>query len=149
MAIIDYRVTPVNQPDAGGLVPLLLSMEEHETLSRIGDFYGNNAFFTVENRRWLSFYGKKYKFHSKEEPGKNPKERRSVRKKSRIRSKIESMFGIMQKNHNFGRTLVRGTHNVKIDTCLIVSSWNHFFLITYFMDRFEDRISLRKLFYEN
>jgi len=149
MPIIDYHVTPANRHDASALVPILLSMEEHETLSCAGDFYGDNAYFTANNRRWLSFYGKTSKFHSKEETGKNPKNRRSARKKSRVRSKVESTFGIMQKNHNFGQTHVRGMDNVKTDTCLIFTSWNHFFLISYFMNRFEDCISLRKLLYEN
>ncbi|MHA1659084.1 MAG: transposase, partial [Promethearchaeota archaeon] len=80
---------------------------------------------------------------------KTSKNRRNAKKKSRVRSKVESTFGILHKNHNFGQTLVRGMNNVKIDTCLKVTSWNHFFLISYLMNRFEDCISLRKLFYEN
>ena len=149
MPILDYHLTPANQHDVGALLPLLLSMEEHEILSRIGDFYGDNAYFTIRIRRWLEFFEKRCKIHSKEETGKHPKNRRSAKKKSRVRSKVESTFGILHKNHNFGQTLVRGMNNVKIDTCLKFTSWNHFFLISYFMDRFEDCISLRKLFYEN
>ena len=149
MPILDYHLTPANQHDSGALLPLLLSMEEHELLHRIGDFYGDNAYFTIRIRRWLEFFEKRCKIHSKDETGKHPKNRRSAKKKSRIRSKVESTFGILHKNHDFGQTLVRGMNNVKIDTCLKVTSWNHFFLISYFMNRFEDCISLRKLFYEN
>lgn len=149
MPILDYHVTPANQHNAGALVPILLSMEEHETLSGIGKFYGNNAYFTVKNQQWLSFFGKPCKFHSKEETGKNHKNRLSAKKKSRGRSKVESTFGILQKNHNFGQTFVRGINNVKIDTCLIFNSWNYFLLLSYIMDRFEDCVSLRRLFYEN
>lgn len=149
MPILDYYLTPANRHDAGAFVPLLLSMEAHGVLPRIGDFYGDNAYFTIENRQWLDFFEKRCKIHSKEETGKHPKNRRSAKKKSRVRSKVESTFGIMQKNHNFGQVLVRGTTNVKIDTCLKITSWNHFYLMSYVMSRFEDRISLRRLFYEN
>ena len=149
MPIIDYHLTPANRHDAGAFVPLLLSMEVHEMLPLVGAFYGDNAYFTTENRAWLEFHEKCCKIHSKEETGKAPKNRRSAKKKSRIRSKVESTFGIMEKNYNFGQTRLRGIDNVKIDTCLKFSSWNHFFLLSYFTERFEDRISLRRLFYEN
>ena len=149
MPIIDYYLTPANRHDAGAFVPLLLSMEKHDTLPRIGDFYGDNAYFTAKNRAWLEYFEKGCKLHSKEETGKNPKNRRSAKKKSRVRSKVETTFGIMAKNYNFGQTQLRGIDNVKIDTALKFSSWNHFFLLSYFMERFEDCISLRRLFYEN
>jgi len=149
MPILDYHVTPANHHDSGAFIPLLLSMEAHDVLSRIGDFYGDHAYFTMEIRRWLGFFEKRCKIHSKEEAGKHPKNRRSAKKKSRVRSKVESTFGILHKNYNFGQTLVRGMNNVKIDTCLKVTSWNHFFLLSYFINRFEDCISLRKLFNEN
>lgn len=149
MPIIDYHLTPANRHDAHAVVPLLLSMEHHEALPKIEDFYGDNAYFTEKNKRWLEFYGKTCRFHSKEETGKHPKEHRSARKKSRIRSKVESTFGIMAQNYNFGRTRVRGIDNVQIETCLIFSSWNYFFLLSYIIGQFEDCISLRKLLYEN
>ena len=149
MPIIDYHLTPANRHDSGALVPLLLSMEEYDTLPRIGAFYGDNAYFTALNKEWLEYFDKQCKFHSKEETGKTPKNPRSAKKKSRVRSKVETTFGIMKKNYNFGQTQLRGINNVKIDTSLIFSSWNHFFLLSYFMERFEDCISLRRLFYEN
>lgn len=149
MAILDYHITPANRHDAGALISLLLSMEEHDTLSRVSDFYGDNAYFTASNRNWLSFYEKNCKFHSKEETGKHPKKPQSARKKSRVRSKVEATFGILHDNYHFGCLRVRNITNVKIDACLIFSSWNHFFLLSYLMDRFEDCISLRKLLYEN
>ena len=145
MPILDYHLTPANRHDSGAFVPLLLSMEAHEMLPRVGAFYGDNAYFTAENRTWLEFYEKSCKLHSNDESGKIPKNRRSAKKKSRVRSKVESTFGIMEENYNFGRTQLRGFNNVKIDTCLIFSAWNHFFLLSYFMERFEDCISLRRI----
>lgn len=149
MPIIDYHLTPANRHDAGAFVPLLLSMEEQDTLPRVGAFYGDNAYFTAENRAWLEFFEKSCKLHSKEETGKAPKNQRSAKKKSRVRSKVESTYGIMEKNYNFGQTRLRGIDNMKIDTSLKFSAWNHFFLLSYFTDRFEECISLRRLFYEN
>ncbi len=149
MPVIDYHLTPANRHDSGAFIPLLLSMEEHETLPRVGSFYGDNAYFTTKNREWLVFHEKACKFHSRDETGKAPKNRRSAKRKSRVRSKVESTFGIMEKNYNFGQTQLRGINNVKIDTCLIFSAWNHFFLLSFFMERFEDCISLRRIFYEN
>jgi hypothetical protein len=149
MAILDYHITPANRHDAGALVPLLLSMENHDMISRVRDFYGDNAYFTANNQKWLAFYEKPCKFHSNEETGKLPKKPRSAKKKSRVRSKIESTFGILHDNYHFGRLRVRHTINVKIDACLIFTAWNLFFLLSYVMDRFEDCISLRKLMYEN
>jgi len=108
MPILDYHLTPANQHDAGALIPLLLSIEEYEVLPRIGAFYGDNAYFTIKNRRRLEFFEKRCEIHSKEETGKHPKNRRSAKKKSRVRSKVESTFGILHKNHNLGQTLVRG-----------------------------------------
>jgi len=149
MLILEYRVTPANRHDASALVPVLLSMERHGTITKVGDFYGDNAFFTVNNMKWLSFYEKACKFHSKEETGKNPKKRRSAKKKSHIRSRIESTFGILHKNHHFGRARTRELPKVTMDACLIFTSWNLFFMVSYFMDKSQHRISLRKLFYEN
>lgn len=149
MPVIDYHFSPANRHDSEAFIPLLLSMEEHETLPRVGSFYGDNAYFTTKNREWLGFHEKACKFHSRDETGKAPKDRRSAKRKSRVRSKVESTFGIMEKNYNFGQTQLRGINNVKIDTCLIFSAWNHFFLLSFFMERFEDCISLRRIFYEN
>ena len=149
MPILDYHLTPANRHDANAFIPLLLSMEKHETLPRVGALYGDNAYFTTENKAWFEFYEKSCKLHSKEETVKNPKNQLNTKKKSRVRSKVESTFGIMEKNYNFGHTQLRGIDNVKIGTCLIFSSWNHFFLLSYFMEGFEDCTSLRRLFYEN
>jgi len=149
MPILDYHLTPANHHDSGTFFPLLLSMEQHHTLPDIGAFYGDNAYFTHENREWLEFYEKKCELHSNDESGKTPKNRCSAKRKSRIRSKVESVFGIMEENYHFGHTQLRGITNVKIEACLTFSAWNHFFLLSYFMDRFEDCISLRRLFYEN
>jgi hypothetical protein len=149
MPILDYYFTPANRHDSAALVPLLLSMEAHDILPCIGAFYGDNAYCTKENNRWLEYYEISSKFHTKDETGKNPKHKSQAKRKSRIRSKVESTFGIMEENYNFGATRVRGFDRVKLDTSLIFSAWNHFFLLSYFMDQFEDCISLRRLFYEH
>lgn len=149
MPILDYYFTPANRHDSAALVPLLLSMEAHDVLPYVGAFYGDNAYCTKENNRWLEYYEISSKFHTKDETGKNPKHKSQARRKSRIRSKVESTFGIMEENYNFGATRVRGFDRVKLDTSLIFSAWNHFFLLSYFMDQFEDCISLRRLFYKH
>lgn len=149
MPIIDYCVTPANRHDSKALVPLLLSMEEQGSLPYVGKFYGDNAYHTNKNVQWLHYFGKPCEFHTKEETGKNPKKKRSAKRKSRIRSKVETVFGILSINYFFGKTRVRGLNNVTIETCLKYSSWNFFYLISYLMERFEDNISLRRLFYED
>lgn len=149
MPILDYYITPANRHDSKALCPLLLSMERHGTIERVGDFYGDNAYASRKNEQWLIFYGKQSKFHSKDETGKKPKSPHSAKKKSRIRSKVEAIFGIMEENYNFGHTRLRRINNVKTELCLMCTAWDHFFLMSYIMDRFNDRISLRRLFYEN
>lgn len=149
MPILDYHLTPANRHDAGAFVPLLLSLERHDILPKIDDFYGDNAYFTKHNLRWLEYFEKTNMLHSKEETGKHPVKPRSARKKSIVRSKVESTFGILKENYGFGDTRVRGFENVKIEMGLTFSAWNHFFLLSYLTDRFEDCISLRRLLYEN
>ena len=142
-------VTPANQADCNALIPLLLSMEEHNILHVINSFYGDNAYNTLENKKWLKYFGKECKFHTKLETGKLPKNRRSAKRKSRIRSKIESTFGILKLNYHFGRSRVVGMRNIYIENSIIMIAWNHFILISYLIDKFENHISIRKLFYEN
>lgn len=149
MPIIDYYITPANRHDSKALVPLLLSMEKHDTLPKVGDFYGDNAYDSEKNRIWLEYFEKPCKFHTKDETGKIPKDKRSAKRKSRIRSKVETLFGILSRNFSFGKTFVRGLNSIRTETSLIFSSWNHFYFISYLMERFEDCISLRRLFYED
>jgi IS5 family transposase len=149
MPILDYYITPANRHDSKALLPLLLSMEAHDILPCVGAFYGDNAYCTEMNNRWLEYHEISNKFHTKDETGKYPKNKAQAKRKSRIRSKVETTFGIMEENYNFGATRVRGLNRVKVETSLICSAWNHFFLLSYFMDQFDDCISLRRLFYED
>jgi len=91
----------------------------------------------------------KASFHGKDETGKNPKKKRSARKKSRIRSKIETIFGICNHNMGFGSVRVRTLPNVLIDTSIIFIAWNLGILYSYYINRFDDRISLKQLLYKN
>jgi len=149
MPILDYYLTPANRHDSAAVAPLLFSMEANGILPCIGAAYGDNAYRTEENNRWLEYYEISNKFHTKDETGKHPKNKAQAKRKSRIRSKVETTFGIMEENYNFGATRVRGFTRVKVELSLICSAWNHFFLLSYFMDQFEDCISLRRLFYED
>lgn len=149
MPILDYHFTPANRHDSGALIPLLLSLETHGHLPHVRKFYGDNAYCTEENNRLLDYHEICNQLHTKDESGKRPKNKAHAKRKSRIRSKVESCFGIMEENYNFGATRVRGFERVKLETSLICSAWNHFFLLSYFMDQFEDCISLRRLFYED
>ena len=149
MAILDFLTTPANRHDSSALPPMLFSMEENHILKKIKDFYGDNAYYSVSNRQWLTYFEKNCQFHSKDETGKKPKNVRSARRKSRIRSKVETVFGILTENYSFGRSNVCGLSNVIKETAIVYSAWNFFILMSFFVDRFEDRISLKKLLYEN
>lgn len=149
MAILDHYFTPANHYDGNALYPLLSSMEKNHIIENIKDFYGDNAYYSEDNRNWLDFYGINCEIHTKDESGKNRKNPRSAKKKSKIRSKVECVFGILHENYTFGRSAVRGKNAVFIETALIYSSWNFFILMSSFVDRFEDRISLKRLLYEN
>jgi len=113
MPILAYHVTPANCHDSSALLPVLLSLEQHELLFRLKSFHGDHAYFTAANLKWLAFHEIQCEFHSKEESGKHPKKKRGAKRKVRIRSKIEAVFGIMEENYHFGRTLVRGGEKVK------------------------------------
>jgi len=72
-----------------------------------------------------------------------------IKRKARIRSKIEGAIGIMKENYNFGRIQIWGGEKVKGEMGLKVSAWNLFYLLSCVEGLFEDRISYRRLFYEN
>lgn len=149
MPILGYHLTAANRHDSKALLPLLLSMEEHDLIPHGSAFYGDNAYCTAENARWLEFFELGNQFHTKDESGKHPKCKARAKRKSHIRSKVESAFGIMEENYMFGATRVRRLERVRLEMSLICTAWNHFFLLSYLMDQFEDCISLRRLLYEN
>ncbi|MHA1395101.1 MAG: hypothetical protein ACTSRZ_16475 [Promethearchaeota archaeon] len=67
--------------------------------------------------------------HTKDESGKDRKNKRSGRRKSKIRAKIEALFGIETKNFNFERLYVRSIINVRKDICLKCIRWNIYIVI--------------------
>jgi IS5 family transposase len=111
--------------------------------------YGDNAYDSEKNRRFSKEKNITPLFHTKEETGKTPKKKRSAKNKSKNRSRIEALFGISRENMGFGKVLVRGLWRVAIDVSLTFIVWNFGSLYAFFVNRFEDRISLRKLLYNN
>jgi len=149
MSILNFLVTPANRHDSCLFIPLIRNMELSPIFPAIKDVYGDNAYDTERNRIHLEERGICALFHSKDETGKTPKKPQSAKRKSKKRSKIEAVFGISQENFGFGSVYVRGLSNVVIDTSIIFIGWNLGILYSYFVDRFEDRISLKKLLYKN
>ena len=149
MSILNFIVTPANRHDSTLFIPLFMNMSSSSIFPTIKGVYGDNAYDTELNRIHLEERGIRALFHSKDETGKSPKKPQSAKRKSKKRSKIEVIFGISQENYGFGNVYVRGLPNVVIDTSIIFIGWNLGILYSYFIDRFEDRISLKKLLYKN
>ncbi|MHA1273026.1 MAG: hypothetical protein ACTSQS_06275 [Promethearchaeota archaeon] len=82
VSVLEYPVTPANRHNVRVLVLSLLSLEKNEMLPLVENFYGDNAYFTGENLRWLNFHEIRCCFHSKEETGKHPK-KNMMRRKNR------------------------------------------------------------------
>ncbi len=83
VSIIEYHITPVNRHNARILVPSLLSLEKNEMLPLVENFYGEDAYFTGENLRWLNFHEICCCFHSKEKIENHPK-KSMMRRKNRV-----------------------------------------------------------------
>lgn len=149
MTVLDFKVTPANVPDCKLFIPLISNLISQGFSDLIKKGFGDNAYDTKANRDFCSEKEVEASFHTKEETGKAPKNKRSARKKSRTRSKIETVFGISHENMGFGSVQVRGLWRVSIDTSLIFIGWNFGILYSYYIDRFEDRISLKQLLYKN
>ena len=149
MNVLDFKITPANVNDSKIFIPLISGLLARGFEDLLKNCYGDNAYDTRANHDFCVANDIKASFHSKDETGKNPKKKRSARKKSRIRSKIETIFGISNHNMGFGSVRVRTLPNVIIDTSLIFIAWNLGILYTYYINRFEDRISLKQLLYKN
>lgn len=147
--VLDFIVTPANIHDSKLFIPLFSSMLSSGIFNSTKEVYGDNAYDSEQNRNFLIEKGIKVLFHTKEETGKEPKKKRSARKKSKIRSRIEVIFGISNENLGFGTVKVRGLFKVMIDTSLVFSAWNFGILMSYYINQFADRISLKKLLYKN
>ena len=148
MTVLNFIITPANIHDSKMFIPLFSSTCESATFLEIGAVYGDNAYDSEENKSYLKESRIEALFHTKEETGKNPKNSKSAKRKSKKRSKIEVLFGISRENLGFGSVKVRKLSNIKIDTAIIFIGWNLGILYSYFVDRIEDRISLKKLLYK-
>lgn len=149
MAVVNFMVTPANVHDSKLFIPLFSASQDSGRFSEIQAVYGDNAYDSASHRSFLEAQGIEPRFHTKDETGKNPKTQESAKRKSKKRSKIEVLFGISHENLGFGRVRIRRISNVRIDTAIIFSGWNVGILYAYFVDRIEDRISLKKLLYKN
>lgn len=145
MVILDFLTTAANVPDCHSGHSLFMTMNEYGTLGLINVMYGDNAYDTADNRNFLWENNIQPNFHDKSETGKNPINKRSARRKSRIRSKIEAMLGILTENYSFHRLLVRRFPAVITHLALIYTAWNFFFLMSWFVEKFEYRISIKSL----
>lgn len=145
MVVLDFLVTEANVPDCHSGHALLVTMMYHGTLRLVGILYGDNAYDTVENRTFLANHEVRPNFHDKSETGKAPVHKRSARRKSRIRSKVESLFGILTGNYAFDRLRVRRLPATNTYLSLVFTAWNFFILMSWFVDKFEYRISIKEL----
>lgn len=148
MAVLNFVVSPANVHDSRLFIPLFSNTRHSATFPDINAVYGDNAYDSELNKSYLKRNGVDARFHTKEETGKTPKNPKSAKQKSKKRSKIEVLFGISKENLGFGSVRVRKLSNVKMDTAIIFSGWNLGILYSYFVDRIEDRISLKKLLYK-
>lgn len=149
MTVLGFEVTPANVHDSKLFIPLISNLISRGLSMLIQENFGDNAYDTKSNREFCEENELKASFHTKEETGKAPKKKRSARKKSRVRSKIETVFGISHENMGFGTVRVRGLGRVSIDTSLIFIGWNFGILYSFYIDRMVDRISLKRLLYKN
>lgn len=148
MTVFDFKITPANQHDSQMCIPIFLNACSTHLNTLIKQVYGDNAYDIEENHNFLEEHHIRVLFHTKKETGKHPKRPTSAKKKSKKRSRIEALFGISQENLGFGRVNVRGLVKVSIDTTIIFTGWNFGILYSYFINRLEDRISLKRLLYE-
>jgi len=148
MTVLNFIITPANVHDSRMFIPLFFSSEDSDFFPDINAVYGDNAYDSKKNKSYAEKNQINALFHTKEETGKHPKNPKSAKRKSRSRSRIEVLFGISHENLGFGSVRVRNLSNVKIDTAIIFSGWNLGIIYSYFIDRIEDRISLKKLLYK-
>ena len=145
-AIYGIQITPANTGDAKHFIPLMEQALARELLNNITQVHGDCAYHVEINLDWLNTRPYDCKFHDKSESGLHRTNKRSGRKKSRIRSVIEALFGIAKNNLTFEKPLVRGTTAVQVDTNLIFTAWNLFMVFARLEYRWMDRISVKKLF---
>jgi len=159
MTVLDFSITPANIHDSKLFSPLISALLASDLSDLVKEAYGDNAYNTTHNRELCKKEDIVVSFHSKEETGKHPLRPGLAKKKSKKRSKIESLFGIAKENLGFGTGIakenlgfgtvrVRGLWRVSIDSSIIFMGWNLGILYAFYTDRWEDRISLKQLLYK-
>ncbi|MHA1437155.1 MAG: transposase [Promethearchaeota archaeon] len=148
MTVLDFSITPANIHDSKLFSPLISALLASDLSDLVKEAYGDNAYNTTHNRELCKKEDIVVSFHSKEETGKHPLRPGLAKKKSKKRSKIESLFGIAKENLGFGTVRVRGLWRVSIDSSIIFMGWNLGILYAFYTDRWEDRISLKQLLYK-
>lgn len=149
MTVLDISVTLANIHDNKLFSPFISNALSSNLSDLIKEAYGDNAYDTSKNHKFCIDNIIKVSLHSKEETGKNPRNPRSVKMKSKKRSKIETIFGIAHENLGFGAVRVRSLWSVLIDTSIIYTSWNLGIVYSFYTDLLQDRISLKRLLYRN
>lgn len=142
--VFAFRVTPANVSDKVQLIPTLGPLEAEGMLKYVGALWGDNAFCTTGNREWMVDKHVADHLHTADETGKDRKNPRSARRKSKIRSKIEALFGILRENTVFQRSRVRTLPRVTMEQALIFTAHNLFGLVALIDGRFEDHLSMRR-----
>lgn len=145
-AIYGIRITPANTGDAKHFIPLMEQAVSRELLNDINRVHGDCAYHVEKNVDWLQACQFDCKLHDKSESGLHRKNIRSARKKSKIRSVIEALFGIAKNNLTFEKPLVRCMAAVQVDTKLVFTAWNLFMVFARLENRWMYRISVKKLF---
>jgi len=145
-AFYGIRITPANTGDAKHFIPLMNQALDRDLLSNIIHVHGDCAYHVEINLDWLNAWLFDCRFHDKSESGLNRTNKRSGRRKSRIRSVIEAMFGIAKNNLTFEKPLVRGKTAIQIDTNLVFTAWNFAMIFARLEDRWMYRISVKTLF---
>ncbi len=142
--VFAFRVTPANVSDKVQLIPTLAPLETEGMLKYVGALWGDNAFCTSGNREWMGTKKVEDHLHTGDETGKDPKCPRTAKRKSKIRSRIEALFGILRENTVFQRSRVRTLPRVTIEQTLIFAAHNLIGLVSLISGRFEDHLSSRR-----
>nr|MDO8119677.1 transposase [Candidatus Sigynarchaeota archaeon] len=145
-AIYGNCISPANTGDGKYFMPLMEEAERRGLLEKIRKAFGDCAYHNEANLTWLFSRRIDCRFHDKDESGVNRTKRRSARRKSRVRSVIEAIFGIAKNNLTFEKPLVRGSTAVEMDTNIVFAAWNMFMCFACLEGKWMYRVSVKKLF---
>ncbi|MEX2718355.1 MAG: transposase, partial [Candidatus Sigynarchaeota archaeon] len=84
-AFYGIRITPANTGDAKHFIPLMEQAVARQLLSTLSQVHGDCAYHVEINLDWLDSPLFECKFHDQSESGLNRRNKRSARKKSKIR----------------------------------------------------------------